>query len=292
MVQKSCTSQPGLASGALKVGAVSFLNTKPLIYPLLKGELRTDIALSVDVPSRVATLLSEGELDVGLIPIIEYFRANPGQARYCILPGISIASHGSVRSIQLFSRVPVRKIQRIALDTNSRTSIALLKILLTERYQIAPVFTPCAPTVNPKTVLQNRQDPPFDAVLLIGDPALRHLGSTEYSVDLGEAWHKLTGLPFVYACWVARGEVCLGDTPKLLRQAKTRGIAQIPEIARIEARKLGLCETLCRDYLQHHIHYDLGESAIAGLELFYKFAVKNQLAAPGRTLAFTGTMLT
>ena len=279
MVQKS----------RLRVGAVSFLNTKPLIYPLLNEEIQTDIELSIDVPSRLALLLSRGDLEVGLISIIEYFRANPSHTSYCILPDISIASHGSVKSIQLFSRVPIPEIQRIGLDMNSRTSTALLKILLAEKYRISPVFITCRPTVNPKTALQDRQDPPFDAVLLIGDPALRHLGTTEYSVDLGEVWYKLTGLPFVYACWVARDEACLNDLPQVLLQSKMRGIAQIPEIAQTEARKLGFPEKFCLDYLQHHIKYDLDESMIAGLELFYRYAVKNDLAPPCRRLSFAGS---
>ncbi len=276
MVQKS----------RIRVGAVSFLNTKPLIYPLLNEEIETDIALTVDSPSWLALLLSRGEIDVGLISIIEYFRANPSHAPYFILPDISIASHGPVRSIQLFSRVPIHKIQRIALDTNSRSAITLLKILLAEKYQISPMFIMCRPTVNPKTALHNRQDAPFDAVLLIGDTALRHLGTTEYNMDLGEAWYKLTGLPFVYACWVARKEADLGDLPQVLLESKARGITQIPEIARIEARKLGLSEPLCLDYLQHHIKYDLKEPEIAGLELFYKYAVKNDLAPPCRSISF------
>ena len=276
MVQKS----------RLRVGAVSFLNTKPLIYPLLNKEIQTDIALSVDVPSRVAALLSEGELDVGLIPIIEYFRAKSSGPAYCVLPDISIASHGSVKSIQLFSRVPIHEIRRIALDTSSRSSIALLKILLAEKYGISPAFTTCAPTVIPSTALQNRQYPPFEAVLLIGDPALRHLDSTAYSVDLGEAWYKLTGLPFVYACWVVREAACLGDLVQALLESKERGVAQIPEIVRVEARKLGLPETLCLDYLKNCIKYDLDASAIAGIELFYKYAVKNDLAPPCRSLTF------
>ena len=276
MVQKS----------RLRIGAVSFLNTKPLIYPLLNEEIQTDIALRVDVPSRIAALLSKGELEVGLIPIIEYFRANPLDTSYCILSDIAIASHGSVKSIQLFSRVPIPEIRRIGLDTNSRTSITLLKILLAEKYRISPAFTTCRPTVNPKTVLQDRQDPALDAILLIGDPALKHLGSTEYNLDLGEAWYQLTGLPFVYACWVAQTEALLGDLSELLFESKVQGIARIPEIARIEARKLGLSEELCRNYLQHHIKYDLGESEIKGLELFYKYAVKNDLAPPCRSLSF------
>ena len=279
MVQKS----------RLRVGAVSFLNTKPLIYPLLNGEIQTDIELSIDVPSHLALLLSRGDLEVGLISIIEYFRANPSHASYCILPEISIASHKRIKSILLFSRVPIPEIRRIGLDTSSRTSVALLKILLAEKYRISPAFIMCRPTVNPKTALQDRQDPPFDAVLLIGDPALRHSSSTEYSIDLGEVWHKFTGLPFVYACWVARTEARLGNLPELLLESKARGIAQIPEIARIEAKKLGLPETLCFDYLQHHIKYDLGESEIAGLELFYKYAVKNDLAPPDRSLSFASS---
>ena len=279
MVQKS----------RLRVGAVSFLNTKPLIYPLLNKENQTNMVLSLDVPSRVATLLSEGRLDVGLIPIIEYFRTNPSGTNYRILPDISIASNGCVQSIQLFSRVPVQEIRRIALDTSSRSSVALLKILLAEKYGVSPAFTTCAPTVNPSTALQNRQYPPFEAVLLIGDPALRHLGTTAYSVDLGEAWYKLTGLPFVYACWIARTDASLGDLPEVLLQSKAGGIAQIPEIAQIEARKLGLPETLCLDYLQNRIKYDLDESAIAGIELFYKYAVKNNLAPSCRSLTFAAS---
>lgn len=279
MVQKS----------RIRVGTVSFLNTKPLVYPLLTKEIETDIALTVDIPSRLAIFLSRGEIDVGLISIIEYFRANPSHASYYILPDISIASHGPVQSVRLFSRTPVQKIQRVALATNSRSSAALLKILLAEKYGISPTFTTCRPTINPKTALYNRQDPPFDAVLLIGDAALRHLDSTDYSVDLGQAWYALTGLPFVYACWVARKEANIGDLSQVLIESKARGMAQIPEIARIEAKKLELPETLCLDYLQHHIKYDLGESEIAGLELFYKYAVKNDLAPPHRSLSFTSS---
>ena len=261
----------------LRVGAVSFLNTKPLIYPLLNGEIHTDIALSVEVPSRLAALLAAEELDVGLIPIIEYFRAP--DAGYRILPDIAIASRGSVLSIQLFSRVPFPEMRRIALDTSSRSSIALLKILLAEKYGIQPTFTPCTPATDPSTS-------EYEAVLLIGDAALRRLNATEYSLDLGKAWHELTGLPFVYACWIAQAGVQLGRAPEVLSEAKMRGITQIPEIARIESQKLGLPEALCRDYLQQHIHFDLGESEIAGLRRFYELSVKHHLAAPGCKVVF------
>ncbi len=269
MAQKSC----------LRVGAVSFLNTKPLIYPLLNGQLQTkQISLSVKVPSRLASQLRIGELDIGLIPIIEYFRANATGSGYRMLPNIAIGSRGSVLSIQLFSRVPIQDIQHIALDTSSRSSVALLKILLTEKYQINPTFQACDPSIDPATA-------DTDAVLLIGDAALKNLGATEYSVDLGTEWQKLTGLPFVYACWVARRDVNLENIPQLLIESKILGIKQIPEIAQLEAAKLGFPETLCRDYLQHHINYDLDQPAIAGLELYYKLAVKHKLVKSRKTLS-------
>ncbi len=271
----------------LRVGAVSFLNTKPLIYPILTEQLGTDIALNVDVPSRIAAALKAGTLDVGLIPIIEYFRADPAETPYRILPDIAIASHENVRSIQLFSQVPLSEVRCIALDTNSRTSVALLKVLLAEKYSLSPTFTSCSPTLDPGAALAEGQAPAFDAVLLIGDPALRHLGATEYNLDLGEAWHTFTGLPFVYACWVARGDVDIGDLPTLLYRAKTLGITQIPDIAEQEAPRLGLPELLCLDYLRNRIRYDLNAAAIAGMQRFYEYAVKNRLAPPGRRIVFT-----
>lgn len=265
--------------GCLRVGAVSFLNTKPLIFPLLNGQLQTDeISLSVKVPSRLAVQLNNSHLDIGLIPVIEYFRANDAGAGYRILPNIAIGSRGSVLSIQLFSRVPIHDIQEIALDTSSRSSIGLLRILLAEKYQIRPTFHSCDPSIDPRSAAT-------DAVLLIGDAALKNLEATEYSIDLGSEWQELTGLPFVYACWVARQDVDLGYVPDLLLESKELGIKQIPEIARIEAKKLGFHETLCRDYLQNHINYDLDQSAISGLKLYHKLAVKHKLVGSEKTLS-------
>jgi chorismate dehydratase len=270
MVQKS----------RVKVGAVSYLNTKPLIHPLW-GQPQfpgsAEIELLLDVPSRLADDLKRGALDVGLIPIIEYFRLNaPG---YRIIPHISIASRGAVQSIQLFSRVPISDIRRVALDTSSRTSRALVQIVLAEKYQLQPEFTSCPSSIEPQSV-------DADAVLLIGDAALKRLGSTDYALDLGAEWDALTGLPFVYACWVARGGVDLRNVPQTLQRAKELGITQIPEIARLEAPKLGFPEDFCRNYLTHHIFYDLGDSEIAGLMKFYELAVKYRLAKPDIPLRF------
>ena len=263
----------------VKVGAVSFLNTKPLIYPLLNnpqfpgGE---EIALSLAVPSRLATELRNGDLDVGLIPIIEYFRTD---SEYRIIQDISICSRGPVLSIQLLSRVSIPTIRSVALDTSSRTSRALVQIVLAEKYNLHPKFHSCPPTIDPREV-------DTDAVLLIGDAALRRLGATDYSLDLGAAWRTLTGLPFVYACWVARADVELGEVPQTLLNAKACGINKIAEIVQIESQKLSFPETLCRDYLTKHIFYELGDAEIAGLKKFYELAVKYDLAQPSVKLRF------
>ncbi len=263
----------------VKVGAVSYLNTKPLIYPLLKVPQfpgSDEIKLSLAVPSRLATELGDGNLDIGLIPIIEYFRAESG---YRIIRHISICSRGPVLSIQLLSRVPIPAIRSVALDTSSRSSRALVKIVLAEKYRVYPEFHSCPPTIDPRSA-------DVDAVLLIGDTALKRLGATDYTLDLGAEWSELTGLPFVYACWVARGEVELGQVPQTLLNAKEDGIKKISEIVRIESQKIGFPEQLCRDYLTKHIFYELGDSEIAGLQKFYKFAVKYDLAQSNVKLRF------
>ncbi len=263
----------------VKVGAVSFLNTKPLIYPLLEESQfpgSEAIKLSLAVPSRLAIELKDGDIDVGLIPIIEYFRADIG---YRIIRHISICSRGPVLSIQLLSRVPIPAIRSVGLDTNSRSSRALVQIVLAEKYNQHPKFHSCPPTIDPR-------EADTDAVLLIGDAALRRLDATDYTLDLGAEWTTLTGLPFVYACWVARGEVELGQVPQTLLNAKGYGINKIPEIARIESQRLGFPESFCRDYLTKHIFYELGDSDIAGLKKFYELAVKYDLAQPDVRLRF------
>ena len=263
----------------VKVGAVSFLNTKPLIYPLLEDSQfpgNEAIELSLAVPSRLAIELKDGALNVGLIPIIEYFRTD---SEYRIIRDISICSRGPVLSIQLLSRVPIPEIRHVALDTSSRSSRALVQIVLAEKYNLRPEFHSCPPTIDPR-------EADTDAVLLIGDAALRRLGTTDYGLDLGAEWTALTGLPFVYACWVARADVELGEVPQTLLNAKEYGIKKIPKIVQIEAQRLGFAETLCQDYLTKHIFYELGDAEIVGLKKFYELAVKYDLAQPNVTLKF------
>src|SRR5437588_10300966 len=258
----------------LRIGAVNYLNTKPLICDL--EELAPEAELVLDVPSRLADLLAAGRLDVGLIPVIEYFRAG----RYSIVPGIGIASRGPVLSVTLFSRVPWSGIRRVALDAGSRTSAALTEVLLRKRHGVRPEVV--------SLPLESRaEDADADAVLLIGDRAMRAcLPGFAHAYDLGQEWHDWTGLPFVYAVWAVREGVDLGPVAEALAEAKRRGLERIGPIAQREAPRLGLDAGFCRRYLANIIHFDLGPREQAGLRHYYALACELGLAPRGVSLEY------
>ena len=263
-------------SRPIRIGAVRYLNSKPLIYRL--AELAAPAELRLDVPSRLADELASGELDVALVPSIEYFRGRD----YRIVPGMAIAAHGPVLSVKLYSRVEPSRIQTLALDEGSRTSVALTKILLQRRYGIQPQTRPL-PLGTPA------QETDADAVLVIGDRAIRPLDLGQVATfDLGEEWLRETGLPFVFAMWVARAGVDLGLAVRALRLAKQSGIEHIQEIAECEGPPLGITVAECVRYLTDFIHFDLGPREIEGLELFYQSAVALGLAPQGVSLVFHG----
>jgi chorismate dehydratase len=261
----------------IRVGAVSYLNAKPLYHELC--EYAPDVRLSMDVPSRLAEQLAEGALDVALIPSIEYLR---GVDRgYEILPGFAIAAHGPVRSVKLFSRVPWDRIRRLALDAGSRTSQALARIWLDARHGVRPGVVEELPLGV--SVLESTAD----AVLLIGDRAMTVPHEPFHDVvDLAEAWQAMTGLPFVFALWVARGGVDLGDLPEALARSRADGLAHAADLAGIHGPRLGLDFTTCYDYLTRVLSYDLGESEIAGLRCFAGLAARLGLAPEGVSLVF------
>jgi chorismate dehydratase len=253
----------------LRIGAVNYLNTKPLIEDL--ELLAPEAELVLDVPSRLADLLADGRLDVALIPVIEYFRAGT----YTIVPNIAIASQGPVLSVTLFSRVPWPQIRRIALDEGSRTSAALAQILLHKRYHLEP-------TIVPLPLPDAAEGTDADAVLLIGDRAMRAcLPGFAHSFDLGQEWHDWTGLPFVYAFWAVREGVDLGPVAEALAEAKRRGLARIGPIAAREAPLLGLDAGFCRRYLANIIRFDFGPRERAGLLRYHELACEMGLARRG-----------
>ena len=249
-------------STKLRVGAVNYLNSKPLIERLT--DYAPEVDLTLDLPSRLADRLAAGELDVGLIPVVEFFRGDG----YTFVPNIAIASRGPVLSVTLFSRVPWSEIRSVALDEGSRTSAALTRILLAKRYGVYPAFRPLpidAPAEEAKT----------DAVLLIGDRAMRAcLPGFRHAYDLGDEWTEWTDLPMVYAVWAVRGGVELGATERGFHRAKEYGLAHAGEIAQREAAALGLDPGYCRRYLANIIRYDLGPQELAGMAKYRELAAE------------------
>ena len=259
---------------AVRIGAVEYLNTKPLICDL--ELLAPEAELILDLPSRLADRLAAGELDVALIPVVEYFRSG----RYRIVPDIAIASKGPVLSVTLFSRKPVDRIASLALDDGSRTSSALARILLRRRYGVEPDWQPLAQD-------QSAEDVTADAVLLIGDRAMRaSLPGFAYSYDLGQEWDDWTGLPFVYAVWAVRPGVDLGDVAEALQEARRRGLARVAQIAHEEAPRLALDAGFCRRYLTNIIRFHLGDAELAGLRRFAAYAREMGLIPQGEELEF------
>ncbi len=262
---------------SLRIGVVRYLNARPLWHGL-EGD-RGDFDLVIDHPSRLAEALSAGHLDLALIPSVEYLRG--AQRGYRIIPEIAIAARGPVRSVKLFSRVEPSRIKRLALDDGSRTSQALARIWLDERHGVKPAVLESLPVgVSPL-------ESTADAVLLIGDRAMKSPGGDfSFVVDLAEAWVESTSLPFVFALWVARRDVELGDWPATLLACRDVGLQNAPAIAAEYGPRLGLDIPSALDYLTHVLSYDLGSAEIAGLRLFARKAAAHGLAPEGVDLVF------
>ena len=245
---------------SLRLGAVSFLNSRPLTVAL-EGD-RGDFALEYAVPSRCAADLHRGAVDVGLIPAIEYLR---GPEPYCIVPGVAVGCRGPVLTVRLFFRDEPGPVERLALDPASRTSAVLARLLLKERYGCEPELVEAGPDLEASLGRA-------DAALLIGDPVFAVLGGRRASLDLGQAWLELTGLPFVFAFWAGRRGVLDADGVGALLEARRLGQGRRPEIARAFAEACGGDADLYRRYLEEHIRFDLDVDAVEGLRLFYRLA--------------------
>jgi chorismate dehydratase len=253
-------SAPGTKSApgarVVRLGAVSYLNSEPHVHGL-EGDPR--FRLEREVPSRVARRLSAGEVDLGLVPSIEYAFGD-----YAIVPGIAVGSRGPVRSVCLFHHGPLERVRRVAVDTSSRTSAALVKILLRERLGRDPQYVPMGPGLVDMLAVA-------DAALLIGDPALDQEGEV-CRLDLGEAWTRLTGLPFVFAFWAGRQGAVSAHGVRCLQSALSAGVAALPEIALRYAAGDPVRAAKYEAYLRENIVYRLGEDEQAGLREFFRRA--------------------
>jgi chorismate dehydratase len=262
-----------MSENRIRVGAVSYLNTKPLIWEF--EQLAPQAKLVLDYPSRLADRLAASTLDVALIPSIEFFR----DPTYTIVSDACIACRGPVMSVKLFSRVPLEQIRTLALDEGSRTSVALVQVLLDERFGLRPQLEHLA-------LGKSVADTEADAVLLIGDRAMQSPGGPFAAVwDLGEQWRLWSNLPFVFAMWVARAGVDLQGVDVALSEARDRGLAHLPEIAAKEAAPLGLTERECVAYLRENLYFHFGPREQQGLALFYDRACRLGLAPAGLNLA-------
>lgn len=253
----------------MKIGAVSYLNTKPLIRGAQQWP--DTVQLVLDLPSRLADRLAAGELDIALIPSFEYFQ-NPA---YSIVSDACIGCRGPVFSVKLFSRTPVCKIRTLALDEGSRTSAALVQVLLAEKCGIRPQLCPL-PIDSPW------EDSPTDAVLVIGDRAM-HPPQTAFAEiwDLGDVWSRWAELPFVFAMWVARPGVDYTSLDVLLNQARDLGLAEVRQIAAEEAPRYGLTIEQCLHYFTRNLHFYLTPSELAGLRKYHAHCVQLGLAPAG-----------
>ncbi len=243
---------------ALRLSVVQYLNTVPLIWGMLHGEQRGQFELQFTVPSGCADAIAQRQADVGIVPSIEYQRIEGAR----ILPGMSIASKGEVKSVLLLSNLPLAKVQTVALDESSRTSAALVRILMQKFYSRRVHFSPASP--EPGEMLRQA-----DAALLIGDPALTYRGPAEI-YDLASEWRKFTGLPFVFAVWM--GHVNLSAYHADFAASLEFGLAHLDDIAAEYAPRLGLTPSAVKVYLTRNIDYSLDEENRQGLKLFYKLA--------------------
>jgi len=259
------------------MSAVEYLNARPLVHGLDAGPDLFDCRF--DVPSKCASLLHDKSVDLGLIPSIEYLR----HADYRIVPDIAITSTGPVASVALFTDRPAMALRSIAVDSSSRTAVALLRVLCAKWFDIEPTFVTLRPDLP--TMLKR-----CDAALLIGDAALyqEHELNGLDKVDLGEEWTAMTGLPFVWAYWVGLEGVVSPEHIEALRAARDSGLDCLDAIAEKWAPSDDNGESLniARTYLHENVAYTLDEQALAGLKKFFGAAAELQVVPSERAVRF------
>jgi chorismate dehydratase len=293
--------------GKLRISIVEFLNTAPLVWGFTDGPLAGKYDLSFAVPSQCAEDLRAGRADVGIIPSIEYQRMENVVA----LPGMAIAARNEVRSLLVISKVPIEQARSIALDTNSRSTVALARILCRRHWNISPEFMDMAPDADEMLARA-------DAAVVIGDPALRlrlkvdaleaKVPGTEaccccndeedehpvkgietlFVYDVAQQWREMTGLSSVLAIWVARRGVITPEMASDFRASRDYGLAHIGDIAEGAAMKLELPPRELERYLTENIDYSLCEENLAGLRLYYEECALAGLIPRAREIEFVG----
>lgn len=258
----------------LRLGRISYLNVLPIYYPLEAGIVAHPFELVSGPPAYLNRLMAEGELDLSVVSSIEYARH---AEQYYVLPDLSISCNGAVKSVLLLSRKPVEQLgeKTVLVSTQSHTSVALLKILFSIHLGMNVDFEPgsCAEALGAGRLP--------DAFLAIGDEALQLRRHKDYPfcMDLGDAWHRWTGLPFVFALWiiqkkaVERWNGTLATALETLSSAKTWGRTNLDAVCRQAAERGILNCAELNDYYEA-LGYNLFEEEKKGLELFFKYLLE------------------
>jgi len=279
-------------SNGVKVGRIGYLNVLPIYYPLEQGTIKHNLSFVYGSPAELNELMASGKLDVSVVSSIEYARHFD---RYVVLPDLSISCKGAVKSVLLFSRLPLEKLNNrvIHLTPQSHTSVALLKLILTRVYQMRCSFVSMA-----RPLWQIRKEECPEAYLAIGDEALywAKLGAGTlaspypYVWDLGDLWYQWTGLPFVFALWVCRKDLepeKIIDSLESLLAAKAWGMEHLDLVCSQAARTTFLTRDELRIYFRH-LMYDLGEDMLKGLSRYYELLHQEGMLDSMPSLNFPG----
>ncbi|MCE3279894.1 MAG: hypothetical protein K0S44_2085 [Bacteroidetes bacterium] len=242
----------------VKISAVSYLNSKPFIYGLENSDIRSKIDLQLDIPSVCAQKLLDEKVDIGLIPVAVI----PKLHEHYIISDYCIGAEGKVASVMLYSDVPLNKIENVFLDYHSRTSVTLVQVLAKNFWKIAPTW------INAEVGFENNVSG-NSAAVIIGDRTFGLEGKYKYSYDLSEEWQKFTGLPFVFACWVANKELS-ADFINSFNEALRWGISKMPKLI-TEIENSATYPTNIDFYLNHNISYDFNDRKKKALELFLSY---------------------
>jgi len=267
----------------IRLASVSFLNALPLTWGLSHGRLRDRVDLRSAPPHECARLLQEGLVDVALIPSIEFARTTGLAA----VPGTGVSSREEVRSVLVVTRTEPASIRNLAVDLNSRTSVALARLILRRRYGCRPVTTPMSPLLE--DMLRHS-----DAALLIGDPALRASvetaanGSSLRVMDLAREWNEMTQMPFVFALWACRPVVDITEMRALLDESLEEGLRHIDGIAAEQSERSGLPAAIIASYLRRNIHYRLGPAESDSLRVFFRMCREEGMLSAQERGALSG----
>ena len=262
---------------AARIATVHYLNARPLVRGFTHGELAKTVDLRQASPARCAEWLESGNVDVALIPTIEYLRI----PALTVLPGMAIASRREARSVLLISKVAAPEIRCVALDASSRTSAALVRILLSRRSRHPVAYREMEPDL--RRMLES-----CDAALLIGDAALKAQPAGLKVYDLAAEWYAMTGLPFVFAFWAVRPGFDPRESLPGFLASKRQGLLELGAIAREASTELDLAPTGLEDYLRHNISYDLEAAGLRALWQFYRLAREASLVESAREVRLHG----